>query len=196
MSGNDLVEKENDSPIDSVVAKLTWLARLFAYLLLFLPVIVLAVVLLTDKLTTTETLFPYSNNPVEYFIIRNTGVIPQIEYEILFGYIFWVLTYLICTACLVFQTRTESALKDIEEWLGKKINKDTWISCIIFVLISWIVVAILFGLAINTQSVVIILMLIILIVLWIFIGLKILLLNPVWHKWLLKLYFMIEVSQL
>ncbi|HEX8248578.1 MAG TPA: hypothetical protein VF599_10425 [Pyrinomonadaceae bacterium] len=114
--------------INNIVELITKLIRLISYLLLLLPVGSIIAILYYDKWTTTEIIYPYSNNPVEYFINRNIKPVSDlINGEIYVGVICAGITLLVCLSCMVFQISTGWALKRFEKELGKpRYSDDSW----------------------------------------------------------------------
>jgi hypothetical protein len=114
--------------INNLVELITKLIRLISYLLLLLPFVSIAAILYYDNFTTTGIIYPYSNNPVEYFINRNViSFSPLIDKEIRVGAICAGITLLVCLSCMVFQISTGWALKRFETELGKpRYSNDSW----------------------------------------------------------------------
>lgn len=121
--------KNHEKLFNNLTELITKFIRLISYTLLFLPVFTILIILLVDYYTTTNTLYPYSNNPVEYFINRNINFSSKIITEIKFGIGFGILTFLVCMSCIIFQGRTANALREFEKRLGKEKNPsdtDSW----------------------------------------------------------------------
>jgi hypothetical protein len=135
MSENNIFDLKNEIPepdTNNITEIATKFIRAFAYLLLFLPAISIVLIIYIDQQTTTNLIYPYSNNPIEYFINRNIHNFPrQIGLEIKIGIIFGLITWLVCFTCFIYQKRTASAMKTFEEQLGKEDNpevnpEDSW----------------------------------------------------------------------
>ncbi len=97
--------------IGILVWVLTSLIRLIVYLLFFTPLAAIVFILWADSYTTTNILYPYFINPAEALIERNLEFPSLITGEINWGKAFGVLTSLSCFACIIFQYKTENALR-------------------------------------------------------------------------------------
>jgi len=105
-----------DTILNNYTAGLTKLIRGLSLALLFLPVLTVILIIITDISTTSNKLSPFSSNPTVTLILRNIEPLNgQIIREVLISSILGLITLLGCIACLIFQIRTTQALLEFEK---------------------------------------------------------------------------------